>query len=266
MRKTQLQVANRSLLHTSEIIRASIAQASQQAESQGKKLLVIVLENHIHPMSLLHQVIALNIAFEKHAISTIICEFNTALLRHLRNNPSAPLNASALVSYADKMGFDLLPADSDEANASDEVRMNCIKAKLHMHNDDAVFILGLNHLEDFLEDTSLSEKYTVVAFNGTGFNEVENMFWSSLTGTQYAHMRYASNPDNAIQLNSCVDISLCNPHDIIQMAGVYSFLPKNNSNGSASYFGQRLFSSPAATSRQEESCGFKPGFLIGKRF
>lgn len=158
---------NKELFELSNKVSEILNSANKDAKKLNKKLLLIVLEDHLQRKSLLSQIIILNHAKSQN-IKNIVVEASEELIKKGRKekNPDLAPNFATIVSWADKENLKLIPADSNHLEY-DIIRILNMKQTLKELNDNAVFIMGINHLKDFQNDVFLNQNYHIVALNNT---------------------------------------------------------------------------------------------------
>jgi hypothetical protein len=183
-----------------EVIKSNLEAAYQEAVKLEKSLLIILLENHYEKSGLIPQVITLN-WMQQHNINNVLVEANEKVIRMAEKSTDLDEdpNFSTLVIELNKRGMIIWPADKDHLQ-DNATRMHNMRQAIQSIGQDAMLIIGLNHLQDIAADQALNAQYHIISFNAAC---ISNDTYLKKVKSEKEYLEYAYNSANAKQLGYC---------------------------------------------------------------
>ncbi len=153
-------------MHTS--LYSRIYRGLQSAERQGKKLLVLIGEDHINRKCLLIEKIAL-LASKQLGINTLLtelcCQKEIKKRKgHAQTRSPVYANAGYMHLFAEeKLGMKILPCDPLYASGGNRERAMC--ASIASVRKNCICVVGRDHLEAIQNDPAIRNNYELICIN-----------------------------------------------------------------------------------------------------
>ncbi len=185
------------------ILYAQVEKHILKANENGKKILILVGEDHRDRKSLILELMILDIA-NRLGIKNLLTETTNGLLENIKHMPTDEVmspNFSFVLKFAQKLGFETTPCDPEQFNSIEKVRVVAMNQAIVKSNTNSTFFVGVNHLIDISTDEAINETYEILSINASNIgDEKKSHLFKSLSYPKH-RLNFALNPGNAIQLN-----------------------------------------------------------------
>ncbi|MCE3233670.1 MAG: hypothetical protein K0R98_1927 [Rickettsiaceae bacterium] len=147
----------------------TIEAEKKSAESSGKKLLVLIGEDHIDRRSLIAEAMAINICKDV-GVNDFITETTPNLLKSILKDHADQItspNYSFALKVAQTRGINLHSGDPKQFSMNPGKREKAINTSITTLDKNSIMIVGVCHLKHILESKDIKEKYNVVAIDAS---------------------------------------------------------------------------------------------------
>lgn len=183
------------------------------SKEEGKKLILLVCEDHTEKKSFLIEALILRLAV-KHNIFNLLLEGSEQLHNNFRTNTKdCWVNASPLLKMADDLQLNTIPTEPEEG-LDDPIRTLHMKIKLDNLEDNAIFILGLGHINS-IKDNHLSSKYEFVKINIANIDDEKFQTYDDFTKKEISPIL---NSNKIIHVNLNTNLTNVSSDQIIEFS------------------------------------------------
>lgn len=146
-----------------------IAKEHKQAVKNGKKLMIVMGEDHTDRGSMLAELMLLKIAQDR-KIGNLIVEADDDILKLIRDNykqgKEHPIHIPEIIAYADQEKINVIAGD--DPTQTNEQRETLMIQAIHDLNQDGLFLMGSSHMPAVLaQKEQLSKDKHIVILNIT---------------------------------------------------------------------------------------------------
>ncbi len=174
-----------------------------KANETGKKVLILVGEDHRDRKSLILELMILNIA-NRLGVKNLFTETTHDLQEKIKHMPLDEVmspNFSFVLKFAQKLGIGTTPCDPEQFNSIEKVRFVAMNQTIVKSNTNSTLFVGVNHLIDISTDEAINESYEVLAINASNIGEEKKSYLFKSLSYPQDQLNFALNPENAMQLN-----------------------------------------------------------------
>ncbi len=183
-----------------------------KSNENGKKVLILVGEEHSDRRSLLLDLIILDIA-SRLGVKSLLAEIDDNSLgaflkirKHMYIDELTSDNINFFLGFAENLGFEITACDPKPSQPGcvvmNQPRCEAINQSIVKSNTNSVCIGGLSHLMHISTDKAINDLFEILSINASHIGEEKKShYFKCFLYIEQIMLSFGLNPDNAMQLN-----------------------------------------------------------------